>query len=234
LVFLHAVVTIRTYSNPAEAAMAKSLLDSHDIFCRLADENVNLYGGGPLAMPIRLLVTEDQAQQAIRVLETRGPALPADFDPGTPIEMQTKKEDSYGTILSELRRLYRANQWVFVIGIAILAIVLYLVFETPRETDPWQPIYQAIQRHQYERALNLTRQIINERPDDYYGREYLGYIYSQMGKLDQAELEYSRAYDLATKELNARLDALRKRRDRIRDGRLSVTPVPSAASIPLP
>jgi hypothetical protein len=55
----HGVVTILTYLNPAEAAMAKSLLDSHDIFCRLADENVNLYGGGPLAMPIRLLVAED-------------------------------------------------------------------------------------------------------------------------------------------------------------------------------
>ena len=55
----HGVVTIRTYSNQAEAAIAKSLLDNHDIFCRLADENVNLYGGGPLAMPIRLLVAED-------------------------------------------------------------------------------------------------------------------------------------------------------------------------------
>ena len=39
------MVTIRAYSNQAEAAMAKSLLDSRDIFCRLADENVNLYGG---------------------------------------------------------------------------------------------------------------------------------------------------------------------------------------------
>jgi hypothetical protein len=75
------VVTIRTYSNPAEAAMEKSLLDSHDIFCRLADENVNLYGGGPLAMPIRLLVAEDQAKEAVRILETKGPELPENFDP---------------------------------------------------------------------------------------------------------------------------------------------------------
>ena len=70
------MVTIRAYSNSAEAAMTKSLLDSHDIFCRLADENVNLYGGGPLAMPIRLLVAEDQAEQAARILETKGPELP--------------------------------------------------------------------------------------------------------------------------------------------------------------
>jgi hypothetical protein len=69
------MVTLRTYSNAAEAAMAKSLLDNHDIFCRLADENVHLYGGGPLAMPIRLLGAEDQAQEAARILETKGPAL---------------------------------------------------------------------------------------------------------------------------------------------------------------
>jgi putative signal transducing protein len=70
------MVTLRTYSNPAEAAIAQSVLDSHDIFCRLADENVNLYGGGPMAMPIRLLVAEDQAQDAARILKARGqPAI---------------------------------------------------------------------------------------------------------------------------------------------------------------
>ena len=63
------MVTLRTYSNPAEAALAKSLLDDHKIFCSLADENVNLYGGGPLAMPIRLLVADDQAEEAARILK---------------------------------------------------------------------------------------------------------------------------------------------------------------------
>lgn len=77
------MVTLRTYSNPAEAAIAKSLLDDHKIFCSLADENVNLYGGGPLAMPIRLLIAEDQAEEAARILKTRGPELSDDFDPGT-------------------------------------------------------------------------------------------------------------------------------------------------------
>ena len=75
------MVTLRTYSNPAEAALAKSLLDDHKIFCSLADENVNLYGGGPLAMPIRLLVADDQAEEAARILKTKGPELSDDFDP---------------------------------------------------------------------------------------------------------------------------------------------------------
>jgi hypothetical protein len=62
------MVTLRSYSNGVEAALAKSLLDDHKIFCSLADENANLYGGGPLAMPIRLLVDEDQAELALRIL----------------------------------------------------------------------------------------------------------------------------------------------------------------------
>src|SRR6202043_3753625 len=69
------VVALGAYSNPVEAAIAKSLLDNHNIFCRLADENVNLLGGGPLAMPIRLLVAEDQAEEAARILETKSPEL---------------------------------------------------------------------------------------------------------------------------------------------------------------
>jgi tetratricopeptide (TPR) repeat protein len=45
----------------------------------------------------------------------------------------------------------------------------------------------------YDRALNLVKQIASEDSENHYAHEYLEYIYSQMGKLDQAELEYSRA-----------------------------------------
>src|ERR1041385_187760 len=120
----HGVVTIRTYSNPAEAAMEKSLLDSHDIFCRLADENVNLYGGGPLAMPIRLLVAEDQAQEALRIIETKGPELSDSFDPGKPVELQKQKEDIDQQILTEVRGLRHQSQWMLIIGLVVLTMVL--------------------------------------------------------------------------------------------------------------
>ena len=63
------MVTVRTYWNGGEAAIAKSLLDDHEIFCSLADENMNLYGGAPSAMPIRLLVVEDEADLALRILD---------------------------------------------------------------------------------------------------------------------------------------------------------------------
>lgn len=63
------MVTLRAFSNPAEAALAKSLLDDHNILCSLADENAYLYGGAPFAMPVRLLVAEDEAEEAARVLK---------------------------------------------------------------------------------------------------------------------------------------------------------------------
>lgn len=210
--------------------MAKSLLDSHDIFCRLADENVNLYGGGPLAMPIRLVVAEDQAQEAEQILATKGPELPADFDPGTPMDMQGKKEDINQQVLAELRRLNTRNQWLFVIGVTVLAILLYLVFGTPRDTDTWSRVERAIFRHDYDGALNLAKRITIEDPENYYVHAYLGYIYSRMGKLDQAELEYSQAYELSAKDLKARLETVRRRRAR----QSQIQPTSTPTSIPPP
>jgi hypothetical protein len=63
------MVTLRTYSNPAEAALAKSLLDDHNILCSLADENAYLYGGAPFAMPVRIVVADEQAEEADRALK---------------------------------------------------------------------------------------------------------------------------------------------------------------------
>ena len=39
------MVTVLPFSNPAEAALAKSMRDDHNILCRLADENAFFYGG---------------------------------------------------------------------------------------------------------------------------------------------------------------------------------------------
>jgi tetratricopeptide (TPR) repeat protein len=221
------MVTLRTYSNPAEAAMAKSLLDDHKIFCSLADENVNLYGGGPLAMPIRLLVAEDQAEDAARILKTRGPELSEDFDPGTANETASQKEDINQQILSEVRGLHHTSQWILVIAITVLLIAVYLVYEIPRHTSPWSPVYEAVRHYNYDRALNLAKSIVREHPEDYYGHEYLGYIYLQMGNLNQAELEYSRASQLAPPErLKAKVEEVRKRIESESRPRPSASPMP--------
>src|SRR5438046_10621583 len=64
------MVTLRAYANSVDAGIAKSILDEHGIFCTLADENANVYGGAPFAMPVRLLVNEEQADEASRILAT--------------------------------------------------------------------------------------------------------------------------------------------------------------------
>jgi hypothetical protein len=88
------MATLRTYSNPAEAAIAKSVLDDRKILCSLADENVNLYGGGPLAMPIRLLVAEGQAEEAARILKTKARSFQKISSREVPRRCRAKREIS--------------------------------------------------------------------------------------------------------------------------------------------
>src|SRR6266480_4459220 len=63
------MVTVRTYWNPAEAALAKSVLDNYEIPCALLDENSNLSArGAQFAVPTRLVVGEAYAIRAIHIL----------------------------------------------------------------------------------------------------------------------------------------------------------------------
>ena len=61
------MVTLRTFQDPAAAAVAKSVLDAHGILCSLADENAHVYSS---SVPIRLLVAEDSLKEAARILES--------------------------------------------------------------------------------------------------------------------------------------------------------------------
>jgi hypothetical protein len=106
------MVTLRTYANPTDAGMAKSLLDSHSIFCRLADEDLNRYRGAPLAMSIRLLVAEDQAEEAARIIETKARELPENFDAGVDSNLPKDVIDTNGQILSEIRGPHHTNQCI--------------------------------------------------------------------------------------------------------------------------
>ena len=163
--------------------MAKSLLDDHKIVCSLADENSNLYGGGPLAMPIRLLVAEEQVEQARHILDDARQPLPDDFDPGNGGSETT--EDVNQQILSELGKVRGANQWIALGVIVTLIISVYLLSELPsRVTSPWIEVNRAMRRYDYGTALNLAKAIAAKHPKDYYGHEYLGNIYRDMGDLD--------------------------------------------------
>jgi tetratricopeptide (TPR) repeat protein len=209
------MITLRTYLNPLEAGMAKALLESHQIVCSLADENSNLYAGtGQIAIPIRLLVADEQAEQARHILDDPRPPLPDDFDPGegTPdIAMDANQK-----IVSELGKLQRTNRLIALGVIIVFLLTVYLISELPRRaTSPWTEINRAMNRYDYPNALNLAKAISHQHPKDYYAHEYLGNIYQEMGDLDHAEQEYSRAYELAPPQvLQEKLKVVRQRRQR--------------------
>lgn len=114
------MVTLRAFSNPAEAALAKSLLDDHKILCSLADENAYLYGGAPFAMPVRLMVAEDQAEEAERVLKNPDENR-ADFEP-SPDSRAIKTVAGDGLPGGEKRQpAARNNPWEL---LAIAALLL--------------------------------------------------------------------------------------------------------------
>ena len=120
------MVTLCAFSNPAEAALAKSLLDDHNILCSLADENAYFYGGAPFAMPIRIVVADEQAAEADRILKQAGGQL-ADFDSNPDSDVQESKEAIHQEELSmreqrlPLRSLAENYPWEI---LAIAALLL--------------------------------------------------------------------------------------------------------------
>lgn len=207
------MVTLRTYSNFLEAALAKARLDEHKIPCTLADENVNLYGGGPLAMPVRLLVVEEKAEEAERVLASSGPNLPEDVEmPAELVSEPAPTPPGTAELLQRLEALQKHNRWTLLISLAILGLTIYLVL--PQTTaGAWSEVSQAMRKYDYPKALYLAGQLSAAHPNDYYGHEYLGNIYSAMGDWANAEAEYARACDLAPPTvLKQKLEAVRRRR----------------------
>ena len=205
------MLTLRTFSSPVEAALAKSRLDDAKIFCSLADENVNRLGGAPFAMPIRLLVAEDQFDEAERILAQSPHPISDDLTSDPIAETQP---DSTQQLLDELRQLQRANHWIGLGVVVALVLTIYLVSELPKRSDsPWTDVSNAMRRYDYDRALQLALALTAKDPRDSYAHEYLGSIYSRKGDLEKAEKEYQRALELSPPQsLQAKLDAVRKRR----------------------
>ena len=105
------MVTVRTYWNPHTAALAKSLLEDYEIPCALLHENANLFY--PFAMPIRLLVGDDQAGRAIHILN-------GDLEKAAEIEMsETDSETLVDSATA--REIANRNPW------ELLVLAFYLV-----------------------------------------------------------------------------------------------------------
>jgi tetratricopeptide (TPR) repeat protein len=124
--------------------------------------------------------------------------------------------DANQKIVSELGKLQRTNRLIALGVIIVFLLTGYLISELPRRSaSPWTEINQAMQRYDHAKALNLAKVLSHKYPKDYYAHEYLGNIYQEMGDLDHAEEEYSRAYELSPPQvLQEKLKAVRQRRQR--------------------
>src|ERR1700730_16940969 len=127
------MVTLGSYASPLEAGMPKSLMDDNKIVCSLADENSNLYAGtGQFAIPIRLLVAEEQVEQALHILDDPRQPLPDDFDPGNDTANMTV--DVNQQIISERVKLRHTNRWIALGVTVVLLLTVYLISELPRRS----------------------------------------------------------------------------------------------------
>ncbi|MFL6513800.1 MAG: DUF2007 domain-containing protein [Chthoniobacterales bacterium] len=61
------MLTLKRYWNPTEAALDRTLLANYNVFCSLFDEHVNALGYFN-AMPVRLMVADEQLERAGRLL----------------------------------------------------------------------------------------------------------------------------------------------------------------------
>jgi hypothetical protein len=107
------MVTIRTYWNPVEAGLAKSVLDNYEIRCALLDEYSSVNSrGGQLVVPIRLVVDDDEAERAICILND-------DLERAADLERaeENDEDDTSPEVVEKANR----NPW------ELLAIAFYLL-----------------------------------------------------------------------------------------------------------
>ena len=87
------MVTVRTYWSRDRAVMAKLLLEEYDVSCALIHENANNFY--PFAMPVRLIVTEDQVDRAIRILDGNLADIDEAAENERSVEVRPNKEITY-------------------------------------------------------------------------------------------------------------------------------------------
>jgi tetratricopeptide (TPR) repeat protein len=197
------MITLRVFDSAAEAAMAKSVLDDHGISCGLADEASHLYGGAPGAIPVRLLVREDQAEEALRILAAPGPALSENFDAMT--DAEPVQQEPVPDVAVELRNLQRTVRRLVVVSTVLFFLlwcfVAYLLTERPTYVERlWRNVSSALYHSDLERARRIAQVAVKQYPRDYWSHEWLAMVDLKLKDFAGAEAEYQQAYDLLQSE----------------------------------
>ena len=224
------MVTLRVFDSPAEAGLAKSLLNDRGIESELADEASHDWSGAAVAVPIRLLVREDQAEEALRILKNPGPGLPEDFDVGANLEEPGPEiRSDVATQLEQLRKAVRRLVVVSTVLFFLLwCFVAYLLTDRPNYASRlWLAIVTASRNSDFEKARRLAETAVKRYPREYWSHEWLADVEFKANNLKGAEVEYQRAYDLLpNQEIRKRLQEIRVR--------TAAQPSPSPSTSPTP
>jgi tetratricopeptide (TPR) repeat protein len=223
------MITLRVFDSAAEAAIAKSVLDDHGISSSLADEAAHLWGGAPGAIPVRLLVREDQVEEALRILDAPGPALPEDFEPAAGEEpAEEKPAPDAGVELRSLQRTVRRLVIVStVLFFVLFCFVAYLLTERPTYVDRlWRNFSLALHNSDLERARRIAQNAVKQYPRAYWSHQWLAMVNQKEKDFAGAEAEYQRAYDLLPSE------EIRKDLQKVRIEKQSHGPAATASPTP--
>ena len=209
------MVTLRVFDSALQAGLVKSLLNDRGIESELADEASHDLSGAAVAVPVRLLVKEEQLQEALRILENPGPGLPEDFDP-TAIQ-EAPATETPADVATQLQQLQRTVRRIIVVSTVLFFLlwcfVAYLLTDRP---DYIGRLYRAIttasSHSDVEKARRLAERAVKQYPREYWSHEWLAKMELDANNLTGAEIEYQRAYDLLPNErIKKRLQEIRIR-----------------------
>lgn len=108
------------------------------------------------------------------------------------------------------RQLFYGSLIVWFLIVVVAAWFTFFA-EPSDEKMSWQQVQLLVDRTDYEKAIEISQNLINKHPNYWYGYSLLGNIYLALGDLRKAEVNYALAYDLFPSAENEKtLKAIRR------------------------
>ena len=135
-------------------------------------------------------------------------------------------DDINQEILTELRKANSLSRRMFYlillfVIVTVLSVAIDQHLRSSSQADSWQQVTTAMRQQDFPKALSVAEALVARQPNYYYGQAYLGAIYLAMNDVTNAEVHYSRAYELfPNEESEKNLAAVRKRLATVHDYKL--------------